>query len=161
MKAIGIDVNQKYLVCASPNLAQLHPNFNYFYIRNDIKEFLVNFFGLHEIYVVFMEDPNILRDDIKRSKNNKGGMKIVSLIKDLKKFLEENGFKVIYVNPRNTSSLCPICNKKLEAINNLHVLKCPNCNLIMHKDKIASWNILNRGLQKIRGLKNEGKERRR
>jgi putative transposase len=154
MKVIGIDVNQKYLVCASPSLTWLKPNFNHFYINNKTKEFLVNFLKLHEIRIVFMEDQNILRDNIKRGKNNKGGMKIVSLIKDLKKFLEENEIKVIFINPRNTSSLCPICNKKLEAINNLHVLKCPNCNLIMHKDKIASWNILNRGLQKIKGVKN-------
>jgi putative transposase len=153
MKVVSIDVNQKYLVCASPSLTWLKPNFNYFYINNKTKEFLVNFLKFHEIDIVIMEDPNILSDDIKRSKNNKGGMKIVSLIKDLKKFLEENEIKVIFVNPRNTSSLCPLCNKKLEAINNLHVLKCPNCNLKMHKDKIASWNILNRGLQKIRGVK--------
>jgi putative transposase len=154
MKVISIDVNQKYLVCATSSLT-IMPSFNYFYIRNDIKEFLVNFLGLHEIEIAFMEDPNILSDDIKRSKNNKGGMKIVSLIKDLKKFLEENGFKVIYVNPRNTSSLCPICNNKLKEYHgSYHNLYCLNCNLILHKDKIASWNILNRGLQKIKGVKN-------
>jgi putative transposase len=157
MKVIGIDVNQKYLACASPSLT-IMPSFNLFYINNKTKEFLVNFLKLHEIDIVFLENPNDLKNDIKRNKNisiYKKSMNIVFFIKELKNFLEENGIKVIFVNPRNTTNLCPICNKKLKEINgSYYYLYCSYCNLKMHKDKIASWNILNRGLQKIKGVKN-------
>jgi transposase len=152
MKAIGIDINEKYLVCATSSLT-IMPSFNHFYINNKTKEFLVNYLKFRRINIVFLESPDILENDIIRSKNIKN-MKLVFFIQDLKNVLERNGIRVIFVNPRNTTNLCPICDKKLEAINgNYRYLYCSYCNLKMQKDKIASWNILNRGMKKIKGVK--------
>ena len=50
-----------------------------------------------------------------------------------------NGIEVIYVNPHKTSSLCPICGRKLSP-NGRRLLKC-ECGLIADRDVVGSWNI--------------------
>lgn len=58
------------------------------------------------------------------------------------------GIKVIYVNARGTSSLCPICGAKL-SLNGHRMLKCKKCSLIADRDVIGAWNIRLRDLEKI------------
>ena len=59
-----------------------------------------------------------------------------------------NGIDVIYVNPRKTSSLCPICGRKLSP-NGRRLLKC-ECGLIADRDAVGSWNIRLRGLKSLK-----------
>ena len=59
-----------------------------------------------------------------------------------------NGVKVIYVNPRKTSSLCPICGRKLSP-NGRRLLKC-ECGLIADRDVVGSWNIRLRDLKSLK-----------
>jgi transposase len=78
-------------------------------------------------------------------------MNIILFLEEFKKALEEFGIEAIPVNPRRTSERCPKCNKKLEILNeDIHTLHCPFCEITLDKDEIASWNILNRGIKKIK-----------
>ena len=59
-----------------------------------------------------------------------------------------NDIKVIYVNPHKTSTLCPICGRKL-SLNGQRLLKC-ECGLIADRDVVGSWNIRLRGLKSLK-----------
>jgi len=50
------------------------------------------------------------------------------------------GIRVIYVDPAQTSSLCPICGEKLSP-NGHRVLKCKNCGFKADRDVVGSINI--------------------
>ncbi|RLF67182.1 MAG: transposase [Thermoplasmata archaeon] len=50
------------------------------------------------------------------------------------------GIKVIFVDPAQTSSLCPICGERLSPKGH-RVLKCGNCGFEADRDVIGSWNI--------------------
>ena len=53
------------------------------------------------------------------------------------------GLPVYYLNPRGTSSLCPICGGRLvEAPNGPRLLRCPRCGLEGDRDVIACLNLL-------------------
>ncbi|MGI0062021.1 MAG: RNA-guided endonuclease InsQ/TnpB family protein [Nitrosotalea sp.] len=56
-----------------------------------------------------------------------------------------NGFPVIYVNPRGTSSKCSICEAKVLEENRM--VTCPRCGLHIDRDVNAARNILARGMQ--------------
>jgi len=50
------------------------------------------------------------------------------------------GIRVVYVDPAQTSSLCPICGGRLSP-NGHRILKCENCGFEADRDIIGSWNI--------------------
>ncbi len=52
-----------------------------------------------------------------------------------------NGLLVVYVNPKHTSSLCPICGGKL-ASNGHRLLKCKMCGYEKDRDVVACLNML-------------------
>ena len=53
------------------------------------------------------------------------------------------GLPVHYLDPRDTSSLCPVCGGKLvKAPNGRRVLRCPRCKLEGDRDVIACLNLL-------------------
>jgi len=53
-----------------------------------------------------------------------------------------SGLAVEYVNPRRTSSLCPICGHKLKkSPNGQRLLKCKKCGLEFDRDVIATYNL--------------------
>lgn len=54
-----------------------------------------------------------------------------------------NGLSVEYVNPRRTSSLCPICGDKLSS-NGYRRLKCKKCGCETDRDVVARLNLLKR-----------------
>ena len=53
------------------------------------------------------------------------------------------GINVVYVNPKGTSSRCPICGAKL-SLNGYRELKCPRCGLVANRDVIGAWNLAQR-----------------
>jgi putative transposase len=63
---------------------------------------------------------------------------------------EGAGRTVILVNPRNTSKLCAHCGGVVEKKLSERTHTCPQCGLVMDRDKNAALNILHRGLQALR-----------
>src|SRR5215216_1590509 len=62
---------------------------------------------------------------------------------------EEAGRTVILVNPRNTSKMCSGCGKLVKKELSERTHSCPDCGLVMDRDKNAALNILHRGLQTL------------
>ena len=54
-----------------------------------------------------------------------------------------SGLPVQYLNPRGTSSLCPVCGGRLrKAPNGRRLLRCSRCGLEGDRDAIACLNLL-------------------
>jgi putative transposase len=53
------------------------------------------------------------------------------------------GLRVVYVDPRGTSSLCPICGGELSP-NGYRRVRCPKCGLEEDRDAVAVRNLLRR-----------------
>jgi predicted RNA-binding Zn-ribbon protein involved in translation (DUF1610 family) len=51
------------------------------------------------------------------------------------------GLRVVYIDPRGTSSLCPTCGGKL-SLNGHRRLRCPRCGLEEDRDAVAVRNLL-------------------
>jgi len=71
--------------------------------------------------------------------------------KGIQKAIEEKareyGVPVIYVNPRNTSKLCPIHKTPIKYSNGSRVGRCSKGGELWHRDVIACWNLLFRALR--------------
>ena len=67
------------------------------------------------------------------------------------------GLRVAYVNPRNSSSLCPKCGGKLKPDGH-RLLKCPNCGLRADRDVIGAWNLAQRYVGSFRSPRKPGHE---
>jgi putative transposase len=61
----------------------------------------------------------------------------------------EAGRRVILVNPRDTSKMCSSCGRLVEKTLSDRIHSCPNCGLVMDRDRNAAINILHRGLQTL------------
>ncbi len=59
----------------------------------------------------------------------------------------EYGVPVIYVNPKNTSKLCPIHSAPIIYSNGSRIGKCSKGGELWHRDTVAVWNLLFRALQ--------------
>lgn len=59
----------------------------------------------------------------------------------------EYGVPVVIVNPRGTSSVCPICGGKLTYIHRLAI--CMKCSFIADRDTVGAMNIWLRALQTL------------
>jgi len=93
---------------------------------------------------ILMEDLNGIRRRIKygRQMNRRlhtWNFRRMQLYIEYKAKLE--GLQVEYVNPKGTSSLCPICSEKLIALNGHRQLKC-RCGYENDRDITACLNIL-------------------
>jgi len=61
-----------------------------------------------------------------------------------------NGISMIYVDPYNTSKICPKCNEELKEYNNtIHNLECKKCGFKDDRDWIAIANITKKFLMKL------------
>ena len=58
-----------------------------------------------------------------------------------------HGVPVIYVNPRNTSKLCPIHNVPINYNNGSRIGKCSKGCELWHRDVVACWNLLLKALR--------------
>jgi len=98
---------------------------------------------------IALEDLTEIRETIRYSAEMNGRLhrwsfrKLQSIIEYK---AELRGIKVVFVNPAYTSSLCPICGRKLSP-NGHRVLKCSKCGFEADRDAIGSWNIRLRALK--------------
>lgn len=65
---------------------------------------------------------------------------------------QENRVRLVYVNPKNTSRTCPICNNIDEGNRSLELFCCTSCGYKQDADFIGATNILNKGLYYLRSL---------
>ena len=56
----------------------------------------------------------------------------------------EHGVPVHFIDPKNTSRICPKCGAKLKEVLP-RVLKCPRCGLLLDRDSAGAMNIWKRG----------------
>ena len=61
---------------------------------------------------------------------------------------KEYGVPIIYVNPKNTSRICPVHNASIIYSNGSRIGKCSKGGEIWHRDVVACWNLL---LKTLRG----------
>ncbi|MCD6189712.1 MAG: transposase, partial [Thermococcus sp.] len=98
---------------------------------------------------IALEDLTEIRDSIGYSAEMNGRLhrwsfrKLQSIIEYKAKL---KGIKVVFVDPAFTSSLCPICGRKLSP-NGHRIVKCSNCGLEADRDVVGSWNIRLRALK--------------
>jgi len=59
----------------------------------------------------------------------------------------EHGVPVIYVNPKNTSRLCPVHDAPINYNNSSRIGKCCKGGEVWHRDVVACWNLLLKALQ--------------
>jgi IS605 OrfB family transposase len=60
------------------------------------------------------------------------------------------GIKTVFVDPKYTSQICSNCGKINKCESKKYV--CGKCNLHIHRDENASYNIANRGIQALNSL---------
>jgi len=63
---------------------------------------------------------------------------------------EKQGVPIAVINPKGTSSICPICGSKLVE-NGYRRFKCPKCGFEADRDTIAVLNIEKKALEKMGG----------
>jgi len=65
----------------------------------------------------------------------------------IKEKAKEYGVPVIYVNPRNTSKLCPIHASPINYDNSSRIGKCSKGGGLWHRDVVACWNLFLKALR--------------
>ena len=60
---------------------------------------------------------------------------------------KEYGVPVIYVNPRNTSRLCPVHDAPINYDNGSRIGRCSKGGEVWHRDVAACWNLLLKALR--------------
>jgi putative transposase len=98
------------------------------------------------VSVVVLEDIRDIRKRIRYSKAlngrlNRWGFRRLQSILEYKARLV--GLRVVYVDPRGTSSLCLTCGEKLSP-NGHRMVRCPKCGLEEDRDVLAVRNLLRR-----------------
>ncbi|MEM3414414.1 MAG: transposase [Thermoproteota archaeon] len=104
---------------------------------------IVDFAKQHDLGIV-MEDLKNIRKHISYGRNlnrrlHSWNFRRLQFYIEYKAKLE--GLPVEYINPKGTSSLCPICGGKL-ASNGYRIMKCPNYRYKEDRDIIACLNLL-------------------
>jgi putative transposase len=112
-------------------------------ICHKISKEIVDFAKQHNLGIL-MEDLKGIRKRIKRGRRMNRRLHSWNFRK-LQLYIEYkaklNGLPVEYVNPRGTSSLCPICGGGL-APNGHRLMRCPRCGYENDRDAIAGINML-------------------
>jgi len=107
--------------------------------------------------VIIMEDLNVYKED-KDSKELNGRIHRWSY-RRFQQILEYraklHGLNVKYVDPRNTSRICPVCGDELEeSSNGRRLRKCQRCGLEEDRDAIAVKNLTKRYYEECMNMKN-------
>ncbi len=85
-----------------------------------------------------------VKDPVLRHRIYQAGFR--GMVKTIEEKCLEKEVPVVKVDPRNTSSACPICNSKLMRGNAPRHLKCPRCGLEAGRDVVAVLNLEKRYL---------------
>jgi len=105
-------------------------------------------FALQNKLAIIVEDLKHIKNDIgKLAKNIRKRLNYFTYRKLLfwiEWQAKKHGVKVIKVNPKGTSSKCPICGSKLIKKNN-RIMKCRFCNYEENRDVIAVLNLYKMG----------------
>jgi IS605 OrfB family transposase len=83
---------------------------------------------------------NNVKDDQLRHRIYQASFKGIQ--KAIEEKAKEYGVPVIYVNPRNTSKICPIHNAKIIYSNGDRIGKCSKGGELWHRDVVACYNLL-------------------
>jgi len=117
-------------------------------IRNKIANIIVQV-AYQRRYAIVLEKlgENPGRDMIKGVKDPKLRHRIYqaafkSMQKAIEKKAREWGVPVVYIDPRNTSKLCPIHGAPIEYDTRARLGKCPVGREVWHRDVVAVWNLL-------------------
>jgi len=105
-------------------------------------------------YAIALEDLEKLRDSF-NSKSDRLVWKLTMLAYGklqeavVSKAIEHN-VPIVFVDPRNTSSVCPRCKSKIEYVGRRGI--CPRCGFKADRDKIGAMNIWMRVLEGYAGV---------
>ncbi len=80
--------------------------------------------------------------------NRKGFIELLDLIEADKVsaiYINKSPMKTVYVNPRGTSSECPVCGEKVKHPT-WKISRCNNCDRDYDRDRLASLTITHRGI---------------
>jgi IS605 OrfB family transposase len=105
-------------------------------------------------YAVAREDlTNLVNNLMKLPKEHKVSLLILSY-RRLEQWIDwqckKNGVPIIVVDPRGTSTTCPLCGSKLIE-KGYRRLRCPRCGFEADRDTVAVLNIKKRALEKMGG----------
>jgi putative transposase len=106
--------------------------------------------ALKNLSMIILEDLEKLRNNTKRNKkfNKELTLWFYHRIKFCIEYeAKERNLKVIKINPRGTSSKCPICGDKLVE-DRYRILRCRKCNFIGDRDVIATINLYKKFVSK-------------
>ena len=112
--------------------------------------FIVNYAVMNGYDTIILEDLEKLKD--KHAKLTKPWRERFNFFayRRLQFWIEwqakKSGLAVVYVDPRNTSAVCPVCSSKLVS-NGYRKLKCEECNLEFDRDRVAILNLVNKYLR--------------
>ena len=102
---------------------------------------------------IVLEDLNGLRD--KQAKQKKPWRERFTFFtyRRLQKWIDwqamKEGLAIVYVNPKDTSSICPECGSRLKHTEN-RIVKCEKCGVKFDRDSVAVRNLVNRWLNILR-----------
>jgi IS605 OrfB family transposase len=86
------------------------------------------------------EMTNHVRDDQLRHRIYQASFKGVQ--RAIEEKAREHGVPVIYVNPKNTSRMCPVHNTKIVYSNGSRIGRCSKGRELWHRDIVACYNLL-------------------
>jgi len=122
------------------------------YKKNDVKWKVANIIvrtAYEKQYAIVLEDlgEKPAESMIKKVKNDQLRHRIFQAsFKGVQRAVErkagEYGVPIVYVNPKNTSKICPIHKSKINYRNGSRIGKCSKGRELWHRDVVACWNLL-------------------
>ena len=108
-----------------------------------ISKRIINFAIQNNVSQINLEKLSGIRQSTRKSRKNRGYIHRWSFYR-LQQFIEYKanrvGIKVVYVNPKYTSQICPICGKINKAEDRLYC--CSECGYSTHRDRVGAINIM-------------------
>jgi len=108
-----------------------------------ISKQIVDFAKQNNIAQINMEKLSGIRQKTSKSRKNKHYIHTWSFYR-MQQFVEykarREGILVVYVNPKNTSQICPCCGELNKAEDRLYV--CKDCGYSTHRDRVGAMNIM-------------------
>jgi len=108
-----------------------------------ISKSIVDFAVKNHVGTINMEKLSGIRQSTSKSRKNTGYIHRWSFYR-LQQFVEykaeRNGIKVVYVNPKYTSQVCPCCGKRNKAEDRTYT--CSECGYTTHRDRVGAMNIM-------------------